>query len=576
MSVFHHAGMDALVDVKAPMRDGVHLSADIYLPRDQRGPFPTILRRTPYDNAAMGTTEDAAYFVQRGYAFVAVDCRGRFDSEGSFSPWVDEARDGHDTIEWVGGQPWCDGNVGMHGSSYMGCVQWLAASEHSEYLKCIAPRIVGTSIYDDWMFPGGAFHLSFFLHWNLRMTGRSSQNLTLYNYEELARVLPLREAPKRAGRGATHLDLLFEHPSYDSMWKSVSVNERMSQIKVPILQVNGWYDYFLGGTVRGFAGMRREGGTELARRNQKMVIGPWYHGGNLRTNAGEVDHGFGSLLDPRALELRWFDRWLKGATNGVDTEAPVRLFVMGADEWRDEQEWPLARTEYTVFSLHSRGSANSFRGDGTLSTEPPGDEPPDRYAYDPEDPVPTRGGNGFGPQLSLTFTQGGPQVFGPQYAGAYDQRPVEGRQDVLVYTTEPLTEDLEVTGPVALKLYAASDAPDTDFTAKLVDVHPSGYAVNVCDGIVRGRYRESRAEAKPITPGKVEEFTIDMWATSNLFKKGHRVRLEVSSSNFPHFDRNPNTGHDFGADAEIRVARQEVHHSRQYPSHLLLPVIPGR
>ena len=267
MSVFHHAGMDTLVDVKAPMRDGVHLSADIYLPRDQRGPFPTILRRTPYDNAAMGTTEDAAYFVQRGYAFVAVDCRGRFDSEGSFSPWVDEARDGHDTIEWVGGQPWCDGNVGMHGSSYMGCVQWLAASEHSEYLKCIAPRIVGTSIYDDWMFPGGAFHLSFFLHWNLRMTGRSSQNLTLYNYEELARVLPLREAPKRAGRGATHLDLLFEHPSYDSMWKSVSVNERMSQIKVPILQVNGWYDYFLGGTVRGFAGMRREGGTELARRS---------------------------------------------------------------------------------------------------------------------------------------------------------------------------------------------------------------------------------------------------------------------------------------------------------------------
>ncbi len=575
MSVFQHAGMEVEVNAKVPMRDGVSLSTDIYRPRGIRGPFPVILRRTPYDNTSMGTAEDAAFFVQRGYAFAAQDCRGRYDSDGSFTPWVHEAHDGHDTIEWIGGQPWCDGSVGTHGPSYMGCVQWLAAGESSEYLKCMAPRIVGTSIYDDWSFMGGAFNLAFFLHWNLRMTGRSAQNTGLYNYDELARVLPLRNIPAEAGQTGTHLDLMFEHPSYDSWWKALSLNERLASVKVPILQINGWYDYFLGGTLKGFSGMSRQGGSESARHNQKLVIGPWYHGGNLRTNSGSVDFGFASLLEPRALELRWFDRWLKGTRNSVDDEPPVRLFVMGADEWREESEWPLARTQYTSFYLHSRGSANSFRGDGSLAAERPGDEPSDRYDYDPLDPVPTRGGNGYGPQLTLGGTTTAAQVWGPQYAGSYDQRPVEGRRDVLVYTTEPLAQDVEVTGPVVLHLFASTDGSDTDFTAKLVDVHPSGYALNVCQGILRGRYRESVEVATLLTPGKVEEFVIDMWATSNLFKRGHCIRLEVSSSNFPHFDRNPNTGHDFGSDAEIRVATQEVHHSRDYPSCLVLPLVPA-
>ena len=573
MSVFRLAGMDVLIDVAVPMRDGASLSADIYLPRDRNGPLPVILRRTPYDNTGMGTAEDAAYFVQRGYIFAAQDGRGRYDSQGDFAPWEDDARDGHDTIEWVGRQPWCDGNVAMHGGSYMGFVQWAAASQGSEFLKCIAPRIVGTSIYHDWMFPGGAFHLSFFLYWNLRMTGRSAQNLSLYNFQELARVLPLKDIPNRAGQPGTHLDRIFEHPSYDSFWKAMSINERFADVRVPILAVNGWYDYFLGGTLRGHTGMRDQAGSEEARLNQKMVLGPWYHGGNLRTNAGEADFGFPSVIDPRALELRWFDRWLKGAANGVDSEPPVRVFTMGANQWRDEDRWPLGDTQYTRFYLHSRGSGNSLRGDGAISTELPGDEPTDRYAYDPIDPVPTLGGNGYGPQVSLSSAQGAGLVLGPQYSGSYDQRTVEGRQDVLVYTSAPLEEDMEVTGPVELKLYASSDCPDTDFTAKLVDVHPSGYVLNVCDGIIRARYRESLEQARLLTPGRVEEFTISMWATSNLFLKGHQVRLEISSSNFPHFDRNPNTGQDFGVDAETRIARQEVHHSREYPSHLVLPLI---
>ena len=567
MSVFQPAGVDVLFDVNAPMRDGVRLSCDIFFPRGQRGPFPAILRRTPYDNATASITADACYFAQHGYAVVVQDCRGRFDSEGTYTPWVHEAQDGHDTIEWVGQQPWCNGSVGMQGMSYMGCVQWLAATGSSKYLKCVAPRLVGTNIYHDWCFPGGAFHLSFFLHWNLRMTGRGTQNLTLYNYEDLAHVLPLRDVPKVAGKAGTHLDLMFQHPSYDAFWKALSVDEQLSRITVPVLQVNGWYDYFLGGTLRGYTDMRKRGGSEVARRNQKLVLGPWYHGGNLRTNAGQEDFGYDSVQEPRVLELRWFDRWLKGIQNGVDTEPPVKLFVMGANQWRTEHEWPLARAVATPFYLHSHGRANSSRGDGVLSTEPPNDEPADRYVYDPLNPVPTMGGNGYGPQTNL-----GGQAFGPQFAGAHDQRLVEARDDVLVYTTEPLREDIEVTGPVSLKLYASSDARDTDFTAKLLDVHPSGYAVNVCQGILRARYRETFDQAKLLTPGKMEEFTINMWATSNLFLKGHRIRLEVSSSNFPHYDRNPNTGHDFGADAEVRAARQEVRHSKAHPSRLLLPI----
>ena len=267
------------------------------------------------------------------------------------------------------------------------------------------------------------------------------------------------------------------------------------------------------------------------------------------------------------MELRWFDRWLKGVANGADNDAPLRIFVMGVNRWRDESEWPLARTRYTPYYLHSagghsQGGANSLLGDGTLSTEPPGDEPPDAYVYNPDFPTPTRGGcNCCNPEIVDW--------------GAFDQRPVEFRNDVLVYTSEPLEEDLEVTGPVVAKIYASTDARDTDFTAKLVDVHPDGYAVNLCDGIIRGRYRESTSAQRLLEPGTVYEFTIDLWPTSNVFLKGHRIRVDIASANFPRFDRNPNTGSRFGEDAETRVAHQRVLHDGPHASHILLPVIPG-
>ena len=328
-----------------------------------------------------------------------------------------------------------------------------------------------------------------------------------------------------------------------------------------MLQIGGWYDVLVRGTFHHFTEMRKHGGSELARQNQRAVVGPWIHSACSTTFAGELDFGAISMLDLREIELRWFDHWLKGKDNGAERDAPLRIFVMGANEWRDENEWPLARTQFTPYYFHSGGGANSLEGDGGLSTAPPAGEPADGFVYNPAFPVPTRGGN----------TCCNPELV-PW--GVYDQRPLEYRNDVLVYTSEPLEEDLEVTGPISVTLYASTDGRDTDFTAKLVDVHPDGYAVNLCDNIMRARYHESREYQTLLEPGRVYEFTIDLWMTSNVFLKGHRIRVDVSSSNFPRFDRNPNTGNPFGQDTELRTARQTILHDEAHPSHILLPVIP--
>ena len=291
-------------------------------------------------------------------------------------------------------------------------------------------------------------------------------------------------------------------------------------------------------------------------------MGPWVHRASSITNAGEVDFGAASVLDLEQLELKWFDRWLKGTDNCADNEAPLKLFVMGVNQWRYESEWPLARTELTQYYLHSYGSANSLLGDGSLSVVRPRDEQPDKYTYNPENATPTRGGcNCCNPEIVDW--------------GAFDQRPVEYRNDVLVYTSEELERNVEVTGPVVATIFAITDAKDTDFTAKLVDVHPNGYAVNLCDGIIRARYRESTKTQQLLTPGEVYEYKIDLWPTSNVFKKGHRIRLDIASSNFPRFDRNPNTGNKFGEDAETQVANQVILHDKAHPSHVLLPIIPA-
>ena len=555
------AGVTASYNVKVPMRDRVNLSSDIYFPKGEDGPFPVVFSRTPYDNTTETMVDSAVFFAQHGYASVLQDTRGRNDSDGDFYPWVNEFNDGHDSIEWIGGQDWCDGNVGMVGGSYVGNVQWQAAAMGSRYLKAIVPRVIGDNLYESPQYQGGAFQLGWAAMWTFRMDGRTKQDIFVYNWEQLFASLPLKDLDKAAGKDMGYFREWVDHPDYDEYWRALANNERYQDIQAPVLQIGGWYDFFTAGTFNNFVGMRERGGSELARSNQRVVMGPWIHSASTMTHAGEVDFGKSSVLDLNEIELRWFDHWLRGENNGAEGDAPLRIFVMGTNEWRDEQEWPLARTRFTPYYLHSSGEANSLMGDGGLSTDPPNGEPPDRYVYNPAFPVPTRGGNTCcNPELVLW--------------GAYDQRPVEHRNDVLVYTTDLLEEDLEVTGPVIAKLYASTDGRDTDFTAKLVDVAPDGYARNLCDGIIRGRYRESTSEQRLLDPGDVYEFTIDMWPTSNAFLKGHRVRVEISSSNFPRFDRNPNTGNAFGQDAELRVAHQTVLHDADHPSHVILPVVP--
>jgi putative CocE/NonD family hydrolase len=325
--------------------------------------------------------------------------------------------------------------------------------------------------------------------------------------------------------------------------------------------VSSWYDIFLRDAIIHFNGLRSRAMTPEARGGQKLLLGPWAHLFPYTTpttgGTGDIDFGPNAFVDLHDVQLRWFDYWLKGIDTGIFAEPPIRLFVMGTNEWRDEHEWPLARTRYTPYYLHSRGQANSLNGDGALSPEVPGEEPVDHYRYDPADPMPTWGGN------TLIIP-----------VGVKDQREVEARQDVLVYTGEPLGKPLEVTGPLKVVLYASSSAPDTDFTAKLVDVRPDGYAQNIADGIMRARYRESLMTPKLLARDEVYEFTIDLWATSHVFLPGHRLRVEISSSNFPRFDRNLNTGEDQATGAHFQAAEQRVFHNQRFCSHILLPVIP--
>lgn len=568
--------------VPVPMRDGTILHADVYRP-DAPGRYPILLQRTcyskdlPVPGAVLVFPITAA---SRGYAVVIQDVRGRYSSQGDFYPFLHEAEDGYDTVEWAAAQPWSSGRVGTYGGSYLGATQWLAAVARPPALKAIFPSVTASDFHQGWTYQGGALRLAFVESWALlplallngvSRLGLSADELAaeqwklaqaVDNFPDTSRFLPLRDFPylQRPGLAPYFYDWL-AHPDRDQYWRRWSIEERHDQITVPAFNLGAWYDPFVDGTIRNFTGMQAGGGSETARRGQKLLIGPWYHSMPLDPRVGDLSLPLAALVDLDALHLRWFDCWLKEMDNGIADEPPVELYVMGENVWRKEREWPLARTEYTRFYLRSGGRANSLSGDGGLSPEPPGSEPPDVFSYDPKDPVPTCGG-------ALCCW---PAILKP---GVVDQREVEARDDVLVYTSAPLERDLEVTGPVEVTLWTESSAPDTDFSAKLVDVTPDGFARNLCDGIIRARYRESLSSPSPIEPGRVYRYVTALAATSNLFRRGHRIRLEISSGNFPRFDRNPNTGHPFAQDAELRTAAQTVYHDGRYPSHITLPVIP--
>ena len=571
---YNEAGMRVLLDVKVPMRDGVKLSTNIFLPPGT-GPFPVILVRTPYDNGPWAETgwPGSRYrdFVKHGYVYAAQDVRGRFDSEGAFHPLLvggDEVADGYDTRKWIAQQPWSNGKIGLVGPSYMGQVQWQGVQESSDYLTAMMPAVASV---DTWrmgnIYVNGAYQLALMQSWGLSTSNRTRQPTEQYNWEKLLRFLPIIEMDMAGlGQEIPHVREWIKNSAH-THWRELNV--KFDKVEVPVYNLAGWFDAYPASAFFAFMGMREHAKSEEIRKSQKILVGPWPHGLSKSTRTGDVDFGPDSLIDMEALTLRWNDYWLKGIDNGIMDEPPVRIFVMGANVWRYENEWPLARTEYTNFYLHSQGRANTLDGNGSLSQKPPvGGEPADKYTYDPEDPVPTRGG-------SLSYTIPGVGGSG-DLAGPFDQRSNERRDDVLVYTSQPLTEDLEVTGPLSCKLYISSSAPDTDFVVKLIDVHPNGQAISFADGILRVRYRDESWEApKLMEPGKIYPITVEMFPTSLVFKKGHRIRVDITSSNFPHFDRNLNTGHDPATDTEIRVAQQTLYHSAQYPSHIVLPVIPA-
>jgi putative CocE/NonD family hydrolase len=567
--------MDQIVkietDVPIAMRDGVKLRADIFRPEGD-GPFPTIVMRTPYDKrrAFAYYFYDPIRMARSGYAVVFQDCRGCFTSEGTFYPWRHESKDGYDTIEWAARQNWSNKKVGMYGYSYPGSVQWAAAAERPPHLTAIAPGSSPETV-KDLVFRGGVFQLQLAQLWTLTIAAmlrrRESAHqgsakylgqvaASLSDLSREARFLPLNGWQIAANEPPTFYRDWLQHPDRDDYWQKLDLPS-FSNADLPTYIIGGWYDVMTAaGVLSTFTKLASKGDP----RRVKLIMGPWGHEMHLMQKVGDHDFGIsaaGDAVDLVGLHLRWFDYWLKGIDNGVVDEAPVRIFVMGDNLWRDENEWPLARTQYTKY--YFRSGASSHGGGGGLTLEPPGEEAPESYTYDPSDPVPTEGG-------SILDMQRG---FGP-----LDQRQVEARTDVLVYSTEPLVSDLETTGPVVVMLYAESSEIDTDFTAKLVDVWPNGEAYVVLDGIVRARYRSSDARPSFIAPAMVYEYSIDLSATSIVFKAGHRVRIEISSSNFPKYDRNTNTGCPIGGDRLTRLATQKIFHDAANSSHVILPVIP--
>lgn len=558
-------------NVAAKMRDGVVLRADIYRPSAD-GRYPALVQRTPYSKNDEGSPDRFQALAARGYVVIVQDTRGRYMSDGVARPH-DEAEDGFDTLAWASGLPYVNGKTGMFGGSYLATTQLLAATLQPSSLVALFPSSSYNSRYD-MVFQGGAFYLSDGLGWNL---GQASDVRRRAFTPEAPRDGPIGMTPEQSKafreRWLWHVPLktfgaldlkrfapgyfdLLAHPSNDDYWKPFDIEARYERFQVPAFHLTGWYDTLLNGTLRNYAGLRARAGTDTARRHQRLLVGPWTHArpSLASTKIGDVDFGRDAGFDSQDLMARWFDHWMKGGDAAVVQGAPVRIFVMGENRWRDEQEWPLARAKPTEYYLHSKGSSNTLSGDGRLTTTSPKDERTDTYVYDPWDPVPTGALGGYSRIPS-------------------DQRPVEQRRDVLVYTSEALAADLEVTGPVELKLWIASSARDTDFTGKLVDVFPDGAARALNDGILRARYRNGKTTPALLTPNQPVEVTVDLGATSNLFREGHRIRLDVTSSNFPRFDRNPNTGGVFGEDAELRRADQRVYHDAAHRSRLILPVV---
>jgi putative CocE/NonD family hydrolase len=571
----------AEMDVETKMRDGTVLRSNVFTP-DQPGPFPVILQRVPYnkDGALSGNYGRPEVYAVRCYIVVEQDVRGQYKSDGVWYPFRSEATDGYDTIEWAAKLPKSNGKVGMYGFSYPGATQWLPATLRPPHLTAIVPAMTSSDYREGWTYEHGALMHGFTSIWPLNSIGNSAVRHfpdgvaldaefnaaqgpqgSVWN-EKWKMFMPMKDYPPLHPEDARIAPYFFDwlkHPSDDAYWQQWSIRRKWSAIAVPALNFEGWYDIFVDGGIENFVGMRKHAATQTARDGQRLVVGPWLHLGGWSQKQGAIDFGPEAANPIQAMQFRWFDYWLKGTQNGVDKEPKVRLFVMGANKWRTANEWPVEGTQFREFYLHSKGGANTSSGNGTLDNAKPTETTPqpDKYKYDPKDPVPSIGGR------FQNATPGGPM----------DQRPILSRQDMLVYTTKALDKDTEVTGPITVTLYAASSATDTDFVAKLDDVYPDGASMGIAYGIQRARYRDSDSNPTLLKPGTVYRYTIHVWPTSNLFKAGHQIRVEITSSSEPMWDRNPNTGHPLFQDAEVTVAEQTIFHDKDHPSTITLPIV---
>jgi len=588
-------------DVMVAMRDGVRLATDIYLPaRDGQlveARWPVILTRLPYNKNGAATM--GRYYASNGYVFVAQDTRGRCKSEGTWHMMTDDGPDGVDCAAWIGKQPWANGKIGMIGTSYVGGTQHAMALAGTPELSTVIPVDAMSNMGRQSLRNAGAFELRFW-NWIFLNAGRGSQASrdpgTAATLKEMAdqRFNYLKHLPTR--RGATPLKLspeyedwlisAMEHGADDAFWTQNNILANPKQYKdIPTYLVGGWYDSWAGNTTANFTAL-----SGAIKGPVYLIMGPWIHGQQRQHAHGQVSFGKdAAIADEWAWRKEWYDHWLKGIDNTVGKAAPfatpVRIFVMGTGDgsrdekgrlqhggyWRDEREWPLARTRYTSFYLHA---------DGKLAAQAPGvDASASSFTFDPRDPVPTIGGNiSSGDDI---LVQGAWNQRGSKEIWNFpDPIPLSARKDVLVFQSEPLADDLEVTGEIEVKLWVSSSAVDTDFTAKLIDVYPpnkdwpGGFDLNIGDGIVRMRFRESLQREKLMEPGQVYPVTLKLYPTSNVFQRGHRIRVDISSSNFPRFDVNPNTGEPLNRHRQWQTAVNSVHHAQGKPSHIILPVIP--
>ena len=553
--------MQPLLCQSVPAEDGVGLATDVFLP-DGPGPFPTIVFRTPYHR--VGQAGGAMDFVERGYAFVAQDCRGKYDSDGVFEPLVDEARDGQTTLDWVANQKWCNGRIGLWGRSYPGIVQVPAASGGHEALQCIVPAVAPTSFFHDWIRHDGCFAFANAVRWSLtHAVCRNQPPQAHFDWRELHRLETPAAIAERVGFQSSALRAWVEHDCYDEYWRAVDQDGMHEKIRVPGFYVGGWFDHLTRGTVSVYRNVRREGATELARNGQRLFIGPWGH----RTvgamapehhRYGDWDFGAEADLSVMAHELQCLDHYLRDADNGYDAQPAVKVFLMGENRWISLSDWPPPEAKPRYWHLTSNGGANGRIGDGRLTEETPDSSNADRYQYDPHDPTPTRGG---------------PLYWGLDHLGPVDQRPLLDRADLLFYRGERLLQPLAVVGEINAELHISSDAEDTDFVVKLCVEEVSGAVICLTHGSLRCRFRESWSDPQPLQPGEATAIHLQMGHLAYVFPAGSRVCLTVTSSDFPRLLPHPNSMAPLFSAARPVVALNSVHHGPGALSRLELPVL---